>query len=261
MLFPAGFPGLISAPAASQSNFSPSDLANLLLWLDASDEDTITESAGAVSQWDDKSGNNNHLTQSTANDQMTTGTRTLNGLNALDGDGSEFMDVNNISVSSSLTIMIIAEFDGGLTNNEGLFSLDASNDFQYESSALSSGNFHGQFRATGLGPGTVGELATDRSGPAVYALRLDATAGTIELFYDDMTTPYATDATYNGNLSATQDFILFANRGRSQFFNGIIGELCFYNQALTDQELGDLKVYLADKWSGTFDGTFDGSFA
>ena len=33
------------------------------LWLDAKDESTITESGGAVSQWDDKSGNDNHAVQ------------------------------------------------------------------------------------------------------------------------------------------------------------------------------------------------------
>jgi len=33
------------------------------LWLDASDSSTITESGGSVSQWDDKSGNGNHITQ------------------------------------------------------------------------------------------------------------------------------------------------------------------------------------------------------
>ena len=36
------------------------------LWLDAADSSTITESGGAVSQWDDKSGNDRHATQGTA---------------------------------------------------------------------------------------------------------------------------------------------------------------------------------------------------
>ena len=44
---------------------NPSALSNLELWLDASDSSTITESSGLVSQWSDKSGNNNHATQST----------------------------------------------------------------------------------------------------------------------------------------------------------------------------------------------------
>ena len=39
---------------------NPAGLDNLVLWLDASDSNTITESSGLVSQWSDKSGNNNH---------------------------------------------------------------------------------------------------------------------------------------------------------------------------------------------------------
>lgn len=53
-------------------------------WYDASDESTITESGGSVSQLDDKSGNGNHVSQGTGANQPTTGTRTVNGLNVLD---------------------------------------------------------------------------------------------------------------------------------------------------------------------------------
>jgi hypothetical protein len=35
-------------------------------WLDAADASTITESGGAVSQWDDKSGNARHASQSSS---------------------------------------------------------------------------------------------------------------------------------------------------------------------------------------------------
>jgi hypothetical protein len=53
-------------------------------WYDASDDATITESGGSVSQWDDKSGNMLHVTQGTASNQPETGSRTINGLNVLD---------------------------------------------------------------------------------------------------------------------------------------------------------------------------------
>ncbi len=43
-------------------SFTPADI-DTLLWLDAKDIGTITESSGLVSQWDDKSGNGRHITQ------------------------------------------------------------------------------------------------------------------------------------------------------------------------------------------------------
>jgi len=57
-------------------------------WYDADAAYTIHEdtTAGRVSQWDDRSGNGNHMTQATSTAEPATGTRTLNGRNALDFD-------------------------------------------------------------------------------------------------------------------------------------------------------------------------------
>jgi len=75
----------ISIPGTSglvQAAFSPLDLSPVL-WLDASDTSTITEVAGAVSQWDNK-GSLGDFTQATAALQPTTGVTTQNGLNVID---------------------------------------------------------------------------------------------------------------------------------------------------------------------------------
>ena len=70
--------------------FSPTDIAVLQTWYDASDTATITDAgAGAVSQWDDKSGNGRHLTQATSARRPTTGVTTLNSLNVLDFAGDD----------------------------------------------------------------------------------------------------------------------------------------------------------------------------
>ena len=58
--------------------FTPT--SSSLLWLDASDETTITkDSDGLVSQWNDKSGNGHHATQSTPSNQPTFDTDHING--------------------------------------------------------------------------------------------------------------------------------------------------------------------------------------
>ena len=72
-------------PAFTPLAYSPA------AWFDASDGDTITETAGKVSQWDDKSGNGNHATQGTGANQVSTGIETLNGLNVLSADGNDIM--------------------------------------------------------------------------------------------------------------------------------------------------------------------------
>ena len=65
------------------------------LWLDAADADTITESGGDISQWDDKSGNNRHATQGTPGNEPSYTTPGLNGLGVVSFNGSpECLDVD-----------------------------------------------------------------------------------------------------------------------------------------------------------------------
>lgn len=71
--------------------WSPLDLPNLEVWLDASDDATITEVGGEISQWDDKSGNANHAVQATPADQCST--TTYNGLSAIDSQLGEFFNI------------------------------------------------------------------------------------------------------------------------------------------------------------------------
>lgn len=73
-----------------QVNWTPAQLGSgLKAWYDAADLDTIVASAGAVSEWKDKSGNGFHLTQGSASLQPKTGTRSLGGRNVMDFDGSD----------------------------------------------------------------------------------------------------------------------------------------------------------------------------
>ncbi len=66
--------------------FTPTDIAGLVLWLDASNAGSITSSGSPakVSQWNDLSSAGNNATQGTGANQPTTGTRTQNGLNVID---------------------------------------------------------------------------------------------------------------------------------------------------------------------------------
>lgn len=78
--------------------WSPLSL-NSLVWYDASDEDSITQTNGSVSQIDDKSGNDYHLIQSLgAAYRPNTGVRTLNDLNVLEFDNYSGQYLENTEV-------------------------------------------------------------------------------------------------------------------------------------------------------------------
>lgn len=111
--------------------FNPSSITGLAAWYDASNAASITASSGAVSQWNDLSGNARHLTQASGANQPTTGTRTQNSLNVIDFDGSnDFLSAasNWTSGFTAATTFIVKRIDtnpGGV----GLWQIGAaSND-------------------------------------------------------------------------------------------------------------------------------------
>jgi hypothetical protein len=71
-----------------QRPWTPRDITTAV-WYDSADLSTITASGGFVSNWADKSGNENDATQGSGGTQPETGTRTINGLNVLDFDGTD----------------------------------------------------------------------------------------------------------------------------------------------------------------------------
>jgi len=85
---------MFSAAVVAQS-FVPSDIPNLYQWLDASDSSSITSSSGLISQWNDKSGNGYHATQSADNKKPSTSTSPSNGLPSVvfGPDGFQFNEI------------------------------------------------------------------------------------------------------------------------------------------------------------------------
>lgn len=69
--------------------FTPLDIPDLKAWYDAADTGSISISGSAVTQWNDKSGNNYHLSQATGTKQPQSGTTTLNGKNVITFDGGD----------------------------------------------------------------------------------------------------------------------------------------------------------------------------
>lgn len=99
---------------STSGSWTPAQIATQL-WFDASDVSTITESGGAVSQWDDKSGNDYHATQATAAQKPTTNSRTINGLNALeffDDAGHRKLSNNSLALSQGYSVFGVVQDDG-----------------------------------------------------------------------------------------------------------------------------------------------------
>ena len=226
----------ISIPDTSglvQQAFSPLDLSPVL-WLDASDTSTITESGGAVSQWDDKSGNGNDVVQATAALQPTTGTKTLNSLNVIDFQDDGMNVTFSSSISQPNTIIIVLELDNTLFN--GSF---------FDGSTAAARNLGGTLTTTYrmLSDTTItgGTADTD---PHILRFLFDGASSTLHV-----------DGTgvISGNAGAEgiAGFTVGNNYPVSGDFQGIIAEVIIVDGTLTAGEIADTESYLANKWGIT----------
>jgi hypothetical protein len=217
--------------ALVSASFSPLSISGLAAWYDASDLATITEASGSVSQWDDKSGNGRDLTQGTGSAQPTTGTRTQNGLNVLDFDGGDTIGSSSFSESQpySLFVVFVNDEGAGASNKYLLHHnwLMRFRDGGYECNA--GANFAGI-----TGGNTNAHLWTCVFNGASSLMRLDA----------------ANLGTGNpGAGGGSGSFWLGSAGGASNFFNGMIAEVAYYDSTISGADLTNVETYLNSKWA------------
>lgn len=241
-------------------------IAGYVLWLDAADTATITLSGSEVTQWNDKSGNNYHFSQSTAAYRPASGTRTQNGYNVLDFGTNDNL-VNNSALSTfkfihsaASTIFIACKFDvTNVTshifgNNEGGIS-SAFIGFNYYGSNSGKINI-----ATARGASGTWVIRNSSADSAVdtnftYLTHIgDPTNGTAANRSDHRV---KTGAAIKNNAdtgavnTSNPDFyprIGDYDNGANLAIDGMIGEILVYNSILSAGDITSTQSYLATKW-------------
>lgn len=224
--------------------FTPASLAGLAAWYDASDAASITSSAGAVSQWNDKSGNARHLVQATGTKQPTTGTRTQNGLNALDFSSNQHnLRVTFTAISQPLTLFgcVLADTMPGNVNR------------WYDSGSGVSPRELLYGGGSALRAWTVAAGGTD----AVTAHNpVTGTAVVQSVVFNGASTAFYENGTqYGGTLSpgtAGTAGICVSGDGSgfdtNGMWDGLVCEICLYSSALSSTDRGTVETYLRSKW-------------
>lgn len=215
----------------------PPPVAGFLAWHDASDVGSIIASSGAVSQWNDKSGNGFHFVQPSAPNRPTTGVRSINGLNALDFTGSPvaMLYANNLTQAQPVTI----------------FSVTKSDVSTY---GAGTGQIFGNSGGGGIIVYCRGSEWSYYAGAEIHAGAIDVAVHTVStivngassaLFVDGVST--VTGDPGAGAWSAVKPFV-GADGGGSGYFDGLIGELIFYPSALSVANRNAVEAYLKAKW-------------
>jgi len=99
----------------AQAAFQPSDLANLALWLDASDAGTVVvDGSGFIQQWSDKSLGGYHAGQPVTAERPVLNSTAMNGLPAVRFDGVDdgLIIADSLSLSRPYTAFIVDQYYG-----------------------------------------------------------------------------------------------------------------------------------------------------
>jgi len=218
-------------------------------WYDASDASTITEAAGKVSQWDDKSGNARHLVQAAGAEQPTTGIRQQNGLNILDGDGTEWMGFTPFPINADGNISIFAVFivDTVSSWRNGIFAMDAASgpDFKFVSGP--NGDVSGTF--LGWVQGSYGDNLTlvggPFPGPSIYNTEFDKTGSGLATARVDGTD--RASGAYTSALATPMFLTVLTDKNALYDIDGAVAEV-IVTRDLRTSERQLIEGYLAWKW-------------
>jgi len=224
-------------------HFIPS--VDLEMWFDAADTDTITVATGA-SQWDNKSGDSGRdATQGTGGLQPATGTRTINGLNALDFDGvDDLMSIAGVrsifSISANFTFFIVIQSDVAAPPTQMTFSSTDGNEDRFMQMLNTSEIRTGTNDGANKGKSTA---FTDITSPHVVSFT-NTSSNVINQFLDG-TLSTGTNAPFGSSSFATT---IGARTSGDLNFNGLIAEIIVYSRIISTAERELVETYLTEKW-------------
>lgn len=223
---------------------------------DLTDNRTVSSATGIVSgqasdgdpisQWSDKSGNGNDVTQTTAGTKPTLDIDGFNSKRTLDLDGTQFMSMSDYTTGTSVTLFIVARSEAATGASRSLIAFDATNDFQ-----LYAGDTDFNFIAVATDHTAFsydGEDHTDENN--IYGYRLDADNNTAKTYINGVESANSV-SNYNTDLDTTQTLLIGTNRNTVQQITGVISEVIIYDRALSDAERTKVEDYLATKWEVT----------
>lgn len=246
--------------------FSPKQLSNLKLWLDASDTSTISLSGSNVTQWNDKSGNGYNFSQGTATRQPQSGTRTQNGKNILNFDGGDILVSTNTAatwnflhnaskatifmalVADTTTSMVVMDNSQESNTYVGIVLMQTSGTTIYHSvmngdntgnrvisASANIGASAGTFYETSILSDPTNATTANRS----YIRRNGGT---------DVQANIGTGAYTTNNATYVLQIGARANMNDT-FFDGAIGEIIIYQGLLNASERNLVDNYLRGKWA------------
>ncbi len=237
------------------TNFTPTSVPGIALWLDAADASTIVGTASLVNEWKDKSGNGLNATKNNDVAPTYSSTGFNNGLPGVLFNGSTTrLHTPSISPTPVLssngtdtTIFAVVNWVGGV--NGIALGLDTTgNTFAFYVPWTYPSTVNGNIFAD-LGSGArIGydTVFAPASAPYVFSVTRSGVNGSIYVNGNI----HVSSTTLAGTIGTTTQTLGIgsASPADSRVFNSYIGEILIYNRALTTAEREKVEGYLAWKW-------------
>jgi len=249
-----------------QTGFDPRSIADMVLWLDASDITKLTRDGTAVTAWASGVGSAS-VTQGVTNNAPTyeSSVAGLNNKPALSFNGT-----NNILLNTSTGLfatgepamtLIVAHRPAIATGSRCLFDIAQSSSYlgtgtirRFFSVAVYGSPGH-PYWAFGGRDATYANSATSANTAYVHSLVLPSgnSSATNPTYYRNGTSSARTSAGADGSVTFTPDrfSIGSSSQGVSEFYSGHIAEVLFYSRALSDAERLRIERYLGAKYGIT----------
>lgn len=232
----------------SAAGWQPDEITNLVLWLDADDASTITlDESNNVEQWDDKSGNNNHLSQSLLDSKPQYVSGILNNKEIVRFDGiDDYLDISTpFSTNFDFSLfMVFLPRVAEQSDYAGWFSSISDDEGESVTDSFQFDSFENRFRFMGDW-GDI-QLSSNYTTDAVITL-LDTDSGDFNLWLNAVQGQSGTGAV----TPVFKTIGLGRNRGVKRFVEMDIAEVILYSRPLTMEERQKIEGYLAHKWGLT----------
>lgn len=236
----------LTVPTAKRfviDEFSPLLISDLNLWLDAADEDSITDDAGAISQWNDKSGNGFNVVQSSSSLKPTYVSSVQNGNNIVRWDGGDSLTRDPFTWPTQYFTVFFVHKTTTATNSNLFRTVTfetnrisahtpwggATPIFYFDFGNTSTGRLQYTYSAGGPLTSWTQHTCRNESGVGQQVWR----DGTLRVS-DGTTDDFGSPGNYTLEVGNT--------------FNGDLGELIMFNRALETWERLQMEKYLEDKW-------------
>lgn len=237
----------------------PDEIANLAVWLDASDSGTLFDATsggsavaadGGVARWRDKSANAFDAIQSVANNRPTRKTSIQNGRDILRFDGStDTLQIASVTLQTFITAFVVSSTTRTGTNLK----------FWMEHGASVSANAGFFFNGTYAGAWGVNRSSALHDGPSVdntdwigtgWAIATFAYDGVGSIYKNTVLTSNVTrSGTARANSNTTAALNIASRNQASLHMTGDIGEILIYNRALSANEIATVWAWLNSRWA------------